>query len=207
MEKFYSDLHFHTTDSDGIKTNAERIEQILVLDPKKEGIWATTNHDRFSPSFVEGARDAGIQSIWATEISAHSAELDLSLHITCYTPRFSRMIASIVEDIVIKRQVKISGQIKKLQSRGFPINEKDFFQWITESGMSPKNATNYHIVGYLWKQKETLLLLKDLTGGKITTEADFFRECLRENGDFRDIGYYQVDRYEPELELLSQVAK
>ena len=207
MEKFYSDLHFHTTDSDGIKTNAERIEQILALDPKKEGIWATTNHDRFSPSLVEGARDAGIQSIWATEISAHSDALNLSLHITCYTPRFSRMIASIIEDIVMRRQVKISGQIKKLQSRGFPINEKDFFQWITESGMSPKNATNYHIVGYLWKQKETLLLLKDLTGGKITTEADFFRECLRENGDFRDIGYYQVDRYEPELELLSQVAK
>ena len=53
MEKLYSDLHFHTTDSDGIKTNAERIEQIITLDPERKGIWATTNHDRFSSGFVE----------------------------------------------------------------------------------------------------------------------------------------------------------
>ena len=53
MNTFTSDLHFHTTDSDGNKTNEERIGQILLLDPKKEGIWAATNHDRFSPGFVE----------------------------------------------------------------------------------------------------------------------------------------------------------
>ncbi len=53
MNTFTSDLHFHTTDSDGNKTNEERIGQILLLDPKREGIWAATNHDRFSPGFVE----------------------------------------------------------------------------------------------------------------------------------------------------------
>ena len=42
------DLHFHTTDSDGNKTNAERIVQIQALDPENQGIWATTNHDRYS---------------------------------------------------------------------------------------------------------------------------------------------------------------
>ena len=55
MNTFTSDLHFHTTDSDGNKTNAERIEEILLLDPKRDGIWAATNHDRFSPGCAHGA--------------------------------------------------------------------------------------------------------------------------------------------------------
>lgn len=187
MEKFASDLHFHTTDSDGIKTNAERIEQILVLDPKKEGIWATTNHDRFSPSFVEGARDVGIGAIWATEISAHSTELDLSLHITCYAPYLSDRIASMVDGIITKRKEKVKGQIAKLRERGFPITESGFFQWIIDSKMSPENATNWHLAQYLWRQKRAIEVASDLTGGRVSSELDFMRECLRENGDWSSI--------------------
>lgn len=207
MEKFSSDLHFHTTDSDGIKTNAERIEQILILDPKKEWIWATTNHDRFSPSFVEGARDAGIQAIWATEISAHSNELDLSLHITCYSPHLSARMAQVVETICLKRKDKIIGQIAKLRERWFPITESDFFQWIISTKMSPENATNWHLAQYLWKQKNTVEVAAYLTSGSVTSELDFMRECLRENGDFSSIWYYRIPRYEPELSELVEIAK
>lgn len=203
----YWDLHFHTTDSDGTKTNEERIEQILALDPQKEWVWATTNHDRFSPGFVEVARDAGIKSIWATEISAHSDELDLSLHITCYVPQVSARIAAIIEGIITKRKNKIIGQIAKLRERGFPITESDFFDWIMSTKMSPENATNWHLAQYLWRQKNTIEVVSHLTGGSVTSELDFMRECLRENGDWNQIGYFRIPRYEPELNDLVAIAK
>lgn len=45
----FGDLHAHTTVSDANKTDTERILQIQSLDPKNYGIWAMTNHDRYSP--------------------------------------------------------------------------------------------------------------------------------------------------------------
>ncbi len=207
MNTFHSDLHNHTTDSDGIKTNAERIEEIHILDPDSEWIWAVTNHDRFSPGFVENARSAGISAIWATEISAHSDDLNLSLHVTCYTPVLSDRIRSIVDAIVAKRKFKVLGQIEKLQKWGFPINEKDFFQWIIDAKMSPESATNWHIAQYLWRQKRTIEVVSDLTSWRVQSELDFMRECLRENGDFSDIGYYKIPRYEPELDVIAWIAE
>ncbi len=56
-----------------------------------------TNHDCHSPGFVLPARDAGINAIWATEISAHSNELDSSLHITCYTPVLSASVQKYID--------------------------------------------------------------------------------------------------------------
>lgn len=87
-----SDLHFHSTDSDGKSTNSERIDEIEKIDPKHLGIWAVTNHDRFSPEFVDHARERGIHALYGVEISARSEELDHSFHITCYTPTISEKI-------------------------------------------------------------------------------------------------------------------
>lgn len=207
MEKISSDLHFHTTDSDGIATNQERIKQILRLDKAKQWIWAATNHDRFSPWFVEWARAEWIQAIWATEISAHSDALNLSLHVTCYTPILSEQIRSIVSDIILRRQDKIRGQIEKLQVWRFPINETEFFAWIEASRMSPESATNWHIAQYLWKKKSARELASDLTNGNVASELDFMRECLREHGDYADIWYHRIPRYEPELDTIAAIAK
>lgn len=56
LPMMYGDLHSHSTDSDGNKTNSERVQEIVVLDPKRTGIWALTNHDTYSASFIEEAR-------------------------------------------------------------------------------------------------------------------------------------------------------
>lgn len=146
-------------------------------------------------------------AIWATAISAHSDALNLSLHVTCYAPVLSEQIRSIVNDIVTKRQYKIRGQIEKLQARWFPINETDFFAWIVASKMSPESATNWHIAQYLWRQKKTLELVSDLTSGTVTSELDFMRECLRENGDYAEIWYHRIPRYEPELDVIAWIAE
>ena len=88
-----------------------------------------TNHDCYSPGFVLPARDAGIHAIWATEISAHSKELDTSLHITCYTPRLSESIRQLVDGVLVGKTEKVRKQILLLESNGFPIGLDSFMSW------------------------------------------------------------------------------
>ncbi len=202
-----SDLHFHSTDSDGNKTNAERIEQIRRLDPKNTGIWAMTNHDRYSPGFVLPARAQGIRSVWATEISAHSQELDISLHITCYTPRLSEGVRRLTDAVLIGKNGKILQQITKLRSHGFPIDSDGFFSWMDSIGHDHANASNWHLSEYLWKKPETPLLVHDLTQGKVTTQFSFLLDCLKENGSYAHIGAVKVSPYEPELSTLVSLAR
>jgi predicted metal-dependent phosphoesterase TrpH len=53
----FGDLHFHSTNSDGIVTPEDRILQIQSLDPENQGIWALTDHDTLSSDFVIEARE------------------------------------------------------------------------------------------------------------------------------------------------------
>ena len=207
------DLHFHSTNSDGNKTPEERIRQIQTLDPKNQGLWAMTDHDRYTPDFVLGARDAWIRSVWATEISAHSNEIGLSLHITCYTPTLSGAISTMIGWVIEWRKAKVLEQIKKLQSHGFQIDTESFFQWIESEKMSRNSATNWHIAHYIWKNSENRNRATDMTKWLLVSDEweknmlRFMRECLRENGDFSHIGYHNVPRYEPELSSLIALAK
>lgn len=73
--------------------------------------------------------------------------------------------------------------------------------------MSPESATNWHIAQYLWRQKETLEIVSDITGGSVSSELDFMRECLRENGDYADIGWHKIPKFEPEIDVLADIAR
>ena len=88
-----------------------------------------TNHDCYSRGFVEPARDTGIRAIWATEISAHSNELDTSLHITCYTPVLSDAVRVCIDRVLVGKTQKVRKQILLLESNGFPINLDAFMSW------------------------------------------------------------------------------
>lgn len=101
MNTTFGDLHYHSTNSDGTKTPEERIKQIQLLDPDNQYPWAMTDHDCYSPNFVLPARELGIKAIWATEISAHSRELDGSFHVTCYSPILSESIKSRIDAVLI----------------------------------------------------------------------------------------------------------
>jgi predicted metal-dependent phosphoesterase TrpH len=101
MNTTFGDLHFHSTNSDGDKTPEERIKQIQLLDPDNLYPWAMTDHDCYSPNFVLPARELGIKAIWATEISAHSRELDCSLHVTCYSREISQNIKERIDAVLI----------------------------------------------------------------------------------------------------------
>lgn len=203
----YGDLHSHSTDSDGNKTNSERVQEIVVLDPKRTGIWSLTNHDTYSASFIEEARAEWIHAVWGTEISAYSSDLDVSLHVTCYTPVLSEGIRKLVEGIVSARRVKTIKQIAKLQAQGFPVEERWFFDWVEWKGMSVDFASNWHLACYLWKQKKTRELTADLTKGKVRWVEGFLQECLKSTGDFSHIGNYRIPEYEPELRQLSRIAE
>ena len=174
-----SDLHFHSTDSDGKSTNSERIDEIEKIDPEHRGIWAMTNHDCFSPGFVERARERGISALWGVEISVHSEELDHSFHITCYTPTISEKIRRLTEGILKGKTMKVISQIQKLQDYGFDIEEQDFFTWVHGHGFRIDGVSNAHITEYLWQKDTTIPLLRDLTHGEIQNRYNFLHECLK----------------------------
>jgi hypothetical protein len=201
----HGDLHFHSTDSDGNKTNPERIAQIKKLDPKNTGIWAMTNHDRYSDTFVLPAKKEDICAVWATEISAHSETLGVSLHVTCYTPGLSQRIKNLTDKVLEGKSRKVKSQIAKLQKQGFPINETSFFTWMDSIGHAHANASNWHIAEYLWKNPETKNLLEDLSSWSVMTKLQFLLECLKENGDHAHIGAVTLPRYEPDLSTLLEI--
>ena len=204
------DLHFHSTDSDGIHDNTHIIEQIQSLDSRNQWIWAMTNHDCYSPGFVFPARDAGVNAIWATEISAHSNELDTSLHITCYTPILSDAIRHMIDGVLLGKAQKVAQQVTLLHSGWFPIEYDGFMRWANSLGYRPIALSNAHITQYLFesvRRDETLRVLADNTQWNITNSSDFLHECLKESGEYSKIGSVSIKPYEPELSDLIQIAK
>jgi hypothetical protein len=204
------DLHFHSTDSDGKYHNAHIIGQIQDLDPKNQGIWAMTNHDCYSPGFVLPAQDVGINAIWATEISAHSNELDTSLHITCYTPVLSEPIRQSIDGVLVWKTEKVRRQVELLASNWLPIDVATFIPWTTERWYRPTHLSNAQIAEFLFsgeRKYKTMEVLADLTGGFITSSALFLQECLKETGVYGHIGSIIVSPYEPELSELIQLTK
>ncbi len=196
------DLHFHSTDSDGSKTNAERVDQIKQLDPNNKWIWALTNHDTYSPSFVEEGRAAWLWVLYATEISARSSELDLSLHITCYTPTLSENIKKMIDAVLRGKSEKVFGQIELLRSHGFPIERNTFLKWVVDSGYKLQSISNALINIYLFKQPDFLPRLLELTDGNVKNKQDFLDECLKEGGKYSHLWSFTVGPYEPELKDL-----
>ncbi len=204
------DLHFHSTDSDGKYDNAHLIHQIQAIDPNNQWIWAMTNHDCYSPTFVEPARSLGINAIWATEISAHSNELNTSLHITCYTPILSDAIRRMIDGVLLGKAQKVAQQITLLQSGWFPIEYDGLMRWASSLGYRPTALSNAHITQYLFdpvRRDETLRVLADATQWNIINSSDFLHECLKESGEYSKIGSVTIEPYEPELSDLIQIAK
>lgn len=204
------DLHFHSTDSDGLFSNDHIITQIQSIDPHNQGIWAMTNHDCYSPGFVLPAWDAGIHAIWATEISAHSKELDTSLHITCYTPRLSESIRQLVDGVLVGKTQKVRKQILLLESNGFPIGLDSFMNWTLAQWYRPITLSNAHITQYLFdkqRKDETLRVLAQHTQSTIVDGTHFLDECLKKTGNYRHLGSIEIEPYEPELSDLMSLAQ
>lgn len=204
------DLHFHSTNSDGILTPERRVEQIKILDPHNQGVWAQTDHDCYSPNFVLPAREAGIKAVWATEISAHSSELDCSFHVTCYSSELTESIKTLIDNVLIGKTAKVWEQIKKLQAHWFDINEIDFFTWVKSRWYREIAVSNAHIAQYILDESrkwESIRILNDLTGWQVSGIDAFIRECLQDGGSYRHVGNVVIPPYEPEVSDLIQVAR
>ncbi|MFZ2255187.1 MAG: hypothetical protein WAW59_05990 [Patescibacteria group bacterium] len=72
--------------------------------------------------------------------------------------------------------------------------------------MSADSATNYHIAQYLWTHRDNIQRAHSLTDGAVSSEILFMNECLRKEGDYREIGYYEVPCYEPEVHTIVPLA-
>lgn len=206
MNTTRGDLHFHSTDSDGNKTNDERIVQIAQFDPSHNWVYAITNHDMYSPGFVLPARDLAINAIWATEISARSAEWDHSFHVTCYSPTLSLEISRMVSEVLVWKSNKVRLQIDKLASSWLPIDTQSFFSWIAERWFSETNISNGHLAEFLWGRGDTIQMISDMTNGEVNTSKKFLHECLKATWKHKDIWYIIAPPYEPDIGDVLKVA-
>ena len=123
-----SDLHMHTTCSDGVLTPEELLETAI-----KAGLnyIAITDHDN-----VAGLRQLyeaglypqkGIKIIPGIEFSAHDATR--SVHILGYNiDIYNRELCDRLNDVVEGRWTRFSSMIAKLQNLGYDISETDVLQ-------------------------------------------------------------------------------
>ena len=168
-----TDLHTHTTASDGSLTPKE-----LIRLGKKIGLssLAVTDHDTVSglPEAMEEGKKLGLSVIPGVEISTFHNGCDihlLGLFIRPDTPELSSALSYMAE----KRKERNRAMIQKLHDAGFPICQEDFPQ---ESGM----VTRTHIGALLAER------------GRASTPMEAVREYMVPGG----IGYVPKARFSPE---------
>ncbi len=139
-----TDLHTHTTASDGSLTPRE-----LIRLGKKIGLssLAVTDHDTVSglaEAMAEGKR-LGIPVIPGVEISTFYEECEIHLLGLFIEPTCRELTAALL-DMAQKRKERNRAMIQKLHDAGLPISQQDFPQ---ETGM----VTRTHI-GALLTERE-----------------------------------------------------
>lgn len=123
-----SDLHMHTTCSDGLLTPEE-----LVDAAKEAGLSyiSITDHDTVDglcQLYEQGLYpQAGIKIIPGIEFSAHHETSEI--HILGYNiDIYNRELAERLNDVVEGRWTRFSNMVEKLQSLGYAINETDVLE-------------------------------------------------------------------------------
>ena len=161
-----SDLHMHTTFSDGGLTPEK-----LVLAAKQAGLhyMAITDHDTVAGIrhlYENGLYPAkGIELIPGIEFSVQNLEHEV--HILGYNiDIFNLQLQEKLDEVVEHRWIRFSQIIEKLQTLGYPISETDV---LTVAGAT-KSIGRAHIARALVKK------------GCFKTMGDIFEKVLYKNG-------------------------
>ncbi|MEF2175985.1 MAG: hypothetical protein V3575_05915 [Candidatus Absconditabacteria bacterium] len=191
------DMHFHSTQSDGGLNSNELVEKIKSKGGK---IAVCTDHDIVNKEIVNLLANENITSCEGVEISVGTFidGTERHLHMTAYSKSFSPELIQILNGIVENRKVKIIGQIGQLEKSGFEINKDSFFEYLAQRGTNLNNINNFHIAQYIFENPSNLNLVKKLLGENVDMGL-FIRQCLKKKGDFKHIGCYEIEKYEPEI--------
>jgi len=199
------DMHFHTKASDWTRDNND------VLRESREK-WidfiASTDHDIINDDLVIDARVNWMKSVAWVEISAlDDKATGKSLHLTCYSDNFREDIRSILENTREKRKLKIKKQIDKLESNWFKINYEKFIRFYKNADVNIDNLNNSNIAEYVFQNEDKLdkLLLK-LVWTNVNKD-DFIQKILKRTWEFREIGWEEIEPYEPTVEKIWSISR
>lgn len=202
------DQHFHTTLSDWFNSSEELFERI-----KKEEylILIATEHDIINREFSEGIKKIWFPKVEGVEISVTDKNHEIkkytgrnSFHMTYYQEKISKEIEEILQNTCRWKQEKLNVQINKLQTYGFNISQSDFYDY-WENIFPGKDRAWYNVLflaQYIFLSADNKNLVKNIFGKEVSYQ-EFLKECLLSHGKYSHIWTKEIDKYEPDLEQLS----
>ncbi len=198
------DMHFHSTLSDGRNTPNEILENIW---DSWLSLVALTDHDTISgDEFVSEAKQSGIHSNPAVEISAMDYELWKSLHLTCYAQQFEQEVYDILNNTVAKKREMILAQVSKLAHNWFLINGEELYDYFEKGGKDINTLNKFNIAEYLFQNPENEKIIPTLVWENFSLEG-FYLNFLKEGGKYYEKYGERIDEYEPSIEVCWAMAQ
>ncbi len=216
------DLHFHTTQSDGVNSSEEMVDAAIA---RWVRFLACTDHDivnrevprlvwefhtRIENVYVQQASYIDIVE-WAEVSVGHKDGIyEKSMHIATYSRHFWSEYDTFLARIRDGRVEKIKLQCRTLDSHGFrivssgkivPFSLDNLF--IRFPSIRPDNLSNAHINEAIIENTENIQLLSRLTQGEVD-EKNFFKQWLKWGGKYTQLLSlpYALPAYEPTFESL-----
>ena len=207
------DMHFHTTFSDWVKTNAEVIDEIkLELNKWEKTFIVSTEHDIFNEELTKLLTENWFDSTYWIEISAHDNIWEKSLHLTFYTDKISKEIIYILNNTRDAKIKKIKLQIELLEKNWFKINYSDFIKYYTNKWANINNLNSFHIKKYIYLEEENKKKILDIVNSDnkssknlVIDDINFIKDFLKTNWKFKNYWYVKIERYEPNIEELWKI--
>jgi histidinol phosphatase-like PHP family hydrolase len=199
------DTHFHTKLSDWSRNNDE-----VIREAKQKWIdfIAPTEHDIINDELILSAKMNWMACVSWVEISSNDDIATWkSLHLTCYSNNFWTQIRDILENTREKRKLKVRKQVERLQSNWFNINYEKFIRFYKNLDFNIDNINNFQLEDYVFQNEDNIdKLLMSLVWVKME-RWEFIQKCLKRNGEFRDIWWDEVEKYEPSVSKIWDIAR
>ncbi|MDD3302735.1 MAG: PHP domain-containing protein [Candidatus Gracilibacteria bacterium] len=197
------DMHFHSNISDGKNSTDEHIK---IAKEKQISFLALTDHDKVVPtSFKEECKKNGIDTCDSVEISARNTQINKSLHLTLYAEKISDKTRGILSNTIDNKIILIQKQIEFLNQKGFIIDYDDFLKYSFKKGKKVDALNKFDIARYVYLSEHNKNFIKYLNSGIELSVNDFYKRFLKREGDMYSEYGYEIEEYEPDLEICKQI--
>ncbi len=199
-----TDLHCHTTLSDGFRTAGELADLARARGLRYV---AVTDHDAVNREARALLDARGIGGCEAVEISARDYGRGHSLHLALYAKIISRRVEEALEKIRDGRVGKIRGQCGLLAAAGFRISYADMEAHARERNAAPDCLNNKNLAVVALGIAENRELAEGLVPGSSESHGAFIKAFLKENSPRADVGHFRVADYEPSVAECGELAR
>ena len=198
------DMHFHSNKSDWFSTEEELLEEASVM---WMNFLALTDHDNVSDEFaVKARKEFNLLSCPAVEISARNLFYNKSLHLTLYAKQIGWKVKSILQNTKTQKILMIKGQIELLNSKWFEIDYKEFCRVTCSWNRKIENLNKMDIVKFICLNERNKQHAISINWWDLTI-VDFYKKYLKRSWDSYWEYWYEVDEYEPSIEVCNSMKK